>query len=301
MTEYTINELDKAIFYYLSINELDVPISISTIYNNLHTENICPELYNLENIKINKIRFTTICHTITEKYDNVYKLYENDSMYLMLSSKKDIEKIKYAVTDDFKNFINYEQLFKNILNENNCNNYEKLETIILDKFNEHDTMLHIICRNGYENLLNDILNTYCVDFDTNILNSLDETLMDVLPETKTGMDMMEILLYYEHGKQYLQLKIKNHDEKLLIEQEKIQIEKEKLLIEQEKIQIEKEKKQNIYILHDYQHKYEFMQYKYVLMQCFIYLYFLLDYLNFSENLTVKHTTLLITIILNFFN
>ena len=122
----------------------------------------------------------------------------------MLSNKKNNE-IKKICENFEKNIINfqfdvqYNEIFEEILDNNDDVNYFKIygET--------NDTMLHIICRKGYINLLNKILNkphndghSYFIDLD--IKNLLGESLIDVLPITKDGMEMLQIILRYEKSK-----------------------------------------------------------------------------------------------------
>merc|ERR1711871_375304 len=86
--EYTIDNLDKAVFYYLSNNQ-NTPKSINSIFNGLCQENIVPELNNKENHDINVIKLKSLCYLMDTKFQNIHKLYSNGILHLVCSKNKD--------------------------------------------------------------------------------------------------------------------------------------------------------------------------------------------------------------------
>src|SRR5688572_9025693 len=79
--EYTIDKLDEAIVFYLTINS-NVPHSLSSIFQGLKDE------------KIIKLRdtdiptFMTTCYYLNKNYDNILKEYHNGIVYLTFSTYK---------------------------------------------------------------------------------------------------------------------------------------------------------------------------------------------------------------------
>ena len=221
--EYSINEIEKAIFYYLTQKGINKIESINTIYNKLCTEKICPDLLILENAKKNKIIFTTCCYTIDQHYNNIHKLFKNNILYLMLSNEcvDNIEKIfKNTEKNEDKNEnennfdVDYDNIFTEILNEENNN--VNMSCVFGENNN---TMLHIICKNEHIELLEKILNSdnesikETLHLDLNVENSQNKLPTDVLPHTHNGMEMLKMIFNYKHKNIIGKLK-QEHKEKI---------------------------------------------------------------------------------------
>lgn len=213
--EYTIDKLDEAICYYLSLHK-DEAISIQRIYNELCTENICPDLKNYKNREMNKITFTSLCHIMDTKIEGIQKIYKGTTLYLVLTdkSKYDIA-VKYGGYDklvDDKSIPSVlppqDIVLEHILSTADWNNKYSLT----DRFNETDTVMHIICRKGNRNLLKKMMNEF--DFDPYLKNTLGQTLMDVLPRTDEGFMMLTDLLTYDHDKKMFSLRRELQDVKI---------------------------------------------------------------------------------------
>ena len=214
--EYTLDKLDDAIYYYLSLT-LNKPQSVVTIYNDLCSKNICPDLKNPENREINKLKFISMCRcVISTKFSDIQKVFINNDLYLVLTAySEDVEDAKDNVNfEDTKYFQptvdttadakdstwnNHNEIFSYMIDNNNFEH-----NTIFDDYNNVDTVLHAICRNGNVTLLNKILNLY--DIDINSENSLGETLVDVLPKTSDGFAIMKSLIEYDKDKEINELK-----------------------------------------------------------------------------------------------
>jgi len=220
--EYSIEDLHDAIFYTLAQEGLDCPKSINYIYSKICEENTCPELNNTLNRKMNKITFMANCYTIEQKNSKIYKYFQNDILFLILS-RKTYEEIVESLIDknlpyDNTNIINNtkikfigneEQVFLNIIKSN------PNPEIFNEPFNSsNDTMLHIICKNGYVNLLKKILE------NTNLIQTTElNNLKNILKINENGFEMLKILLNYEHKQIILKydnkiIEMYNENEKL---------------------------------------------------------------------------------------
>lgn len=192
--QYSIDQVDKAIYYYLTLHKDDA-ISTHKIFDALCKEDICPDLKNYANKDINKIIFTTECHIIEHKYDDIYKLLKGNTLYLVFTSKsKQDAVLKHSSLDDLQepvekplSIINY------MLTRNDWpTNYSFTE-----KYNETDSILHIVCKEGVRQLLKQLLQNFNVNI--NSVNSLGQTLKDVLPRNDNGFAMLEDILAYEQS------------------------------------------------------------------------------------------------------
>ena len=81
--EYNLQDLDKAIFYYLSLYK-DQPRSISQIFSGLETENIIPEFKNRNEHNLNVIKLKTSCHIMNDKFKTIHKILFRPDLFFFL-------------------------------------------------------------------------------------------------------------------------------------------------------------------------------------------------------------------------
>jgi hypothetical protein len=207
--EYSIEQLDAAILYYLSTNA-NIAMSIKKIYNDICEEKICPDLYDQRLKEINKIKFTTICHTMDSRFTNLHKYFSNGTLYLMFSTrnKDDVLKSFFDNTNKVDEIAN---------NQMEVPEYCDIIKFALDnpqhsaklKFDDYmdgtNTVLHIICINKRHDLLKKLLESY--DVNTNIMNKDQKTPFDLLSDDKSTVLMMRELSDYNLKKNLLALEI----------------------------------------------------------------------------------------------
>lgn len=192
--EYSIDQVDKAIYYYLSTNP-NVSVSINKLYDELIKEDICPDLKNPNKRDLHKTIFTTRCHTLHNNYNCVKQSYKRNVLYLMFTKSDEDIKFPISYTDNLENitFSSPIELLENIFN------YKMQDTIQLcDYYNETDTLLHSVCREGNLKLLEDIKKQFSIDID--LKNKFGETLIDVIPPTPDGLKIQKLLLEDKYEK-----------------------------------------------------------------------------------------------------
>ena len=175
--EYTIENLDKAVFYYLSNNQ-DTPKSINNIYNGLCQENIVPELNNRKNHDINVIKLKSLCYFLDNKFQNIHKLHSEGILHLVCTKKKDfifnenenIDKEEIKIND-----------YNNIVNDvvKNPNQYPYLQ--FNDTLSVTDNLLHLCCKFKDPKYLSNLLENYDVDID--IKNGENKKAIEIVTES----------------------------------------------------------------------------------------------------------------------
>ena len=178
--EYTIENLDKAVFYYLSNNQ-DKPKSINNIFNGLCEDNIVPELNNRNNHDINLIKLKSLCYLMDNKFQNIHKLYTKGILHLVCSNNKDI--ILEKTTDIEKEneeeikITDYNIIVKDVVK--NPHEYPYLQ--INDTISEKDNPLHFCCTFEDPKYLSNLLENYDVDID--IKNGLNKRAIEIVKES----------------------------------------------------------------------------------------------------------------------
>lgn len=127
--EYPINKLDECIFDYL-VQNMDNPKNLYQIYDDIthNTGHRCPELNKNDND-----RFLSICYTLSHNYENIFKIFKNDVVYLIYSNIFNPNTMH--LNDEI--VIYYGPQFEHSLGKYN-NNEEFLEYILSLTSNEND-------------------------------------------------------------------------------------------------------------------------------------------------------------------
>ena len=181
--EYSIDNIDDAIFNYLLTYQPNVWISTNTIFNELCNLSMCPELNNYENRTMNKLKFSTECRLITIKFPNIFKKIVNNKIYLIANTSKTIED-----EETESNLLTLTESFMLLLKNNTIDN------ILYKQYNENDTYLHAICRE--ENY--DLFKTIELFINVNLfyLNKNNESLYEIIPlKSENGQKILLSLIH----------------------------------------------------------------------------------------------------------
>lgn len=174
-------EIQKYVFLYLTENS-DEFISVIALYDKYMTAN---------KQMLDKNVFTVVCETLNTQYNNIHKVYKNNLCYLcFLTDKSNLDNALNNIKSD-RNIYNYQNIehYSNLEMEfskiSKCEaiaymieNKDESHYLNLDEYyDETDTVLHILARNGKYELIKKLTDNYTVNFD--ILNKNNETVMDV--------------------------------------------------------------------------------------------------------------------------
>lgn len=218
--EYTIDKLDEAICYYLSLHR-DELISIDNIYKDLCADNICPSLNNWITRDVHKLKFTTLCHIIDTKIEGIHKIYKGSHLFLIMTNKplNEIEKqAHYILVPPTSILSSSDNVIENLMSDGN---WKK-------KFPY--TVLKLACNKKDRELIRNIINS--VDIDDCLNTNERSKLFEQLPKDEEGFSLLTDIMTYNYDKKIGQFSNEN---------DKVRYKYEKLCDETNKLQSEIEK------------------------------------------------------------
>lgn len=159
--EYDYVDLKKAIYYFLTLHP-NQKFTVSELYNEIKKEKICKDLeyYESKCSKDALAYFVKSCRDVYTGYKNITYLGSSDSYMI----KAEIS--KYNMTE-VENMIKNPQLYPDI-------RYDAL-------FKDGQTLLHILCHEGKNELLEQVAESFHIDLSTK--NGNGESLIDVIPKS----------------------------------------------------------------------------------------------------------------------
>jgi len=168
--EYEYSDLKKAIYYFLTIHP-NQKFTTTELYDGLKKEKICKdlEIYELSNPQSTWTHFIKSCRDMYAGYKNVTYNSSTDSYIIRAETSK------YNMPE-IENMIKYPQLYPDV-------RYDSLYT-------DGQTLLHILCSEGKNDLLEEIARSFHIDLSTK--NQHGQSLVDVIP--KTNDDTARMLL-----------------------------------------------------------------------------------------------------------
>ena len=170
--EYNLQDIDKAIFYYLSLYK-DQPKSISQIFTGLETDDIVLEFKNRNEHNLNVIKLKTSCHIMNDKFKPIHKIFIKGVLHLVYTDNiNDIDRTLDNISDLETDFD-----FKEIVKDITLNPLNYPHININNTIDEMDTPLHICCQIEDSNYLEKLLDYY--DIDTNIKNASNQKAIDI--------------------------------------------------------------------------------------------------------------------------
>jgi hypothetical protein len=186
--EYTIDQIDDAIYYYLTCNNGKLFTS-TQIYNGICNEKICVDLTKDFNKEANKLKFMNACHSLDSKYEDVTKRMTNGVLTLGFNCKTAIG-------------LSEPEIFNTMFS---CDDWSQSLGYGIDTFYDgNDTVIHLVCRRGNKRVLSKIMKTF--EIDPHMKNNEGKTLIDVLPKDENGMAMLMDLMNCIKEKEVLALK-----------------------------------------------------------------------------------------------
>jgi len=179
---YTLADLDKAIYYCLTLKK-DKLVSYSDLYSDLYNYGLYDE-YNKDQ-QLTQKQFENACEELTIQYDNVYHLNLKMKDYLIFTDKtfQDIE-VLYGSEVSEKNKYNKLAINKNWLDKHDP--YEQYDAV--------DTIIHAICRHADVALFDFVLSKHDIDFKA--VNKKGQTVLELIPNTKDGFKIMRRIVQY---------------------------------------------------------------------------------------------------------
>jgi hypothetical protein len=201
--EYNLEDLDKAIFYYLSLNR-DIPKSIHQIFNALIKEDIVPSLKDKKDHSVNVIKIRSLCHVMDNKFKPIQKIYKLGYLHLIYSDKNiNVEDISFEETNiaDSEE-LNYDDIITDLVTHSEEYPYIQINDTIDGK----NPPLHLSCDMEDTKYLKGLLDHYNVD--TDIKNSSNMTALEIAKENKFT-DHVIILQDYNHNQIINKLKTVN--------------------------------------------------------------------------------------------
>jgi hypothetical protein len=192
---YTLADLDKAIYFCLTLNK-DKLVSYDDIYAELHNTGSCADL--ITHKQLGKKRFDSACETITYYYDDVYHLRLNMKDYLIFTRKscQEIELLyggKIHRTGRYETVSHAEttdtQQDELLINKNWLDKHN-----LFEQYDEVDTFIHAICRHSNVDLFEYVTSQYDIDFS--VTNKNGQTVLDVIPNTLEGFEIMKKIAHH---------------------------------------------------------------------------------------------------------
>lgn len=207
----SINEIEDIIHLYL-VSKKDQYVSINTIYSDLSgtTGFRCSDLNDKDNKDTNKNIFIATCYSIDQYFDDIIKVYEDDTLYLLYT---DNPSNKINNIDDKTYHTNK---FTKSLNSDFKVDESKLIDILYDHQDKlkkptrsiygSNSFFHLLVKHNKINKLRDAIKNSNIDL--NIKNDRGETLFDVAIENNNLRALNELYeLKYERRLKELESKI----------------------------------------------------------------------------------------------
>jgi len=199
--DHKIEKLDECIFDYLTFNK-DVIKSVYTIYNDItqDTGHRCTELRNPDMRDIYRKKFMATCYQMSDKYENIHKLFKNNRLFLVysnLTAGEVVKKYGGEILDINSSLL--EEEFKKIdrssLVDYLIDNDNELNKLVPDTYftEDNDTMLHIIARHNKWNEFKKLVKNYYPDLETR--NRYNLTPIDVALECGNAKILYEMVKY----------------------------------------------------------------------------------------------------------
>jgi|AntRauTorckE6833_2_1112554.scaffolds.fasta_scaffold12793_2 hypothetical protein len=207
--DHSIENLDDCVFDYLVSNKDEIA-SIYKIYHDItgETGHRCTSLNDPKNRDVYKRRFRTICYTLDNSYDNIYKYFNGDKLYLVYSERDFRDTIrKYTDEYDHLSLNDYSPSFNNITDviEDLIDN-DKFEFDLENNFDDNETIVHILVRNDRGDLLRKLLQSFDLHFDKK--NKFGETPLDIATKCN-NCEMVKMILEYGYSEKIHDLNQKN--------------------------------------------------------------------------------------------
>ncbi len=205
--DHTIDQLDDCVYDYL-VSKINDPKSLVEIYNDI-TQNQghrCTKLNDPKMRGIYKKKFVATCYTLNIHYENIYKIYKNNKLYLIFSRENPVEIYKKHISDssDFKEMENIFEptdqlamidLFMDDLKNRNY----KFEDLLLE---DENTVFHILAKYDKTDQFREISKFF--DCNLDIKNTLGKTPIDIAIENN-NCKILTQFLNYKYEKQILNL------------------------------------------------------------------------------------------------
>lgn len=168
--EFSRANLSKAVYYALTLHP-NKRFTAADLYDEIESENICPELTNViltRATRINALKdITNAMHKTSEDYNNVYCI--DGTCYLKQKNKYIADWEPSIRTETSKSLINLDSI--------EC---------------EGDSLLHLLCRNGEDELIESIARYHNLDLTRK--NSKGESVADVVfDDVKTLKTLLKIV------------------------------------------------------------------------------------------------------------
>jgi hypothetical protein len=207
--QYSITDLDKAIYSYLSCHP-DTPQSVHQIFSGVCKEKICPDLENHPARERNKQLFNLTCVTLDSDFQNVHKMYIHGKMYLIFSADtKDVVLKKWnddlevvSAWDDSEDDIDYGHIIEQIIN----NPQKYTDFNVNDRIDGIDTPLHLLCREGKYDSIDKLLKIY--DVELCLKDRKEKTPLEIAME-RNDSKMIKLLMTYEYEQKLTDLRYQN--------------------------------------------------------------------------------------------
>ncbi|VVU94661.1 hypothetical protein CPAV1605_386 [seawater metagenome] len=207
--EYTLENLDKAVFYYLSINK-ESPKTVNQIFHGLTDQEIVPELKERKSHSINVIKVKSLCHLMDDKYKPIHKIFDKGTLHLVYSDKEvnDILIDNNLEVEDSENEVDYDEVIKDLAH--NPQTYPYIQ--INDTLDGKNTAFHMCCKIDDSKYLKSLLENYEVDMD--IRNGDNLKGLDIVKQNNFGD---HIILIKDHYYNRIITNLKNVNQKLQTE------------------------------------------------------------------------------------
>ena len=209
--DHSIEDLDECVFDYLVSNKDEI-VSIYKIYHDItgKTGHRCTALNDPKNRSIYKIKFRTICYTLDNYYDNIYKYFNGEKLYLVYSERDFSDAIRnytdeydYLSQDDcYPSFSNIIEVIENLIDN------DTFDFDLENNFDDNETIIHILVRNNRDDLLVKLLQSFDLKFDKK--NKFGETPLDVAINCNNS-EMVKMILEYTYSESIHDLKQTNKD------------------------------------------------------------------------------------------
>ncbi len=205
--DHPISKLDECVFDYLAAHA-DQLKSIQQIYHDISgsTGHRCSELGNSMRRNEYRNRFISVCYTLDHDYTNIRKLFRGNNLYLVFNKDGNYRNNSYYDNDD-SIFVDHPPIEVNP-EWNNVSNvavdyllqeqtFRFPDSYYYNRWDAHDSILHIVVREGRVADLCRLLENRIIDIDTK--NRLGQTPLDIAV-AKGDTNMMKILMDYKYGK-----------------------------------------------------------------------------------------------------
>lgn len=187
-----IEMMEENIFLQLT-EKSDEFLSVTRLFNDYSSKSsdTSSSLKDIHEDNLNKKLFVTACELLNTKYNNVHKIYKNNICHLcFLTDKTMLSNALYKINLDHDAYAHQNEKYNSSIDHefqkmNNCdiveyiinNNDVSSRLSLTEYFNEIDTVMHILSRNGKFESIEKLSKHYNVNF--NQLNAHGESIMDV--------------------------------------------------------------------------------------------------------------------------